>query len=192
MEKEDRIQKEKPNRRMQYSTKDILTVSAISAIGGVTGALLVGPWAKFIEGILGPFGAALDNPFFIFWATLAGLIVPKPGVALATSCLMSVVEVLAGSLDGSIAIIFGLLQGCGLELGLAIFWYRRHLFSAIASCALGGVGCAITLMYVFGFVRLPSSLQIPLVGVLAIGDGLIGGLLAFAIAKSLRRAGAFA
>ena len=192
MDKESNNPTLKSHRPLRYSTKDILTIAAISAIGGVAGALLVGPWAKFIEGILGPFGAALDNPFFIFWATLAGLIIPKPGVALATSCLMSVVEVLAGSLDGSIALIFGLLQGVGLELGLAVFGYRRHLFSAVASCAFGGVGCAITLMYVFGFVHLPGTLQIPLIIALATGDGLIGGLLANAIANSLRRAGAFA
>jgi len=174
-----------------YSTKDILTVAAISAVGGVAGAIVVGPWAKFIEGLLGPFGAALNNPFFIFWATLAGLLIRKPGVALATSCLMTFVEVLAGSMDGSIALIFGLIQGIGLEAGLAIFAYRRHLAAAMASCALGGVGCAITLMYVFGFVRLSGSLQIPLIVTIAVGDGTIGGLLANAIATSLKRAGAF-
>ncbi len=178
-------------RRPSYSTKDILTIAAISAIGGIVGAFLIGPWAKLIEGVLGPFGAALDNPFFIFWATLAGIIIPKPGVALATSCLMSLVEVLAGSLDGSIVLIFGVLQGIGLELGFAIFAYRRHPLSPFVSCALGGVGCAISLMYVFGFVRLSGPLQVLLVCALMAGDGIIGGLLANAIAKSLRRAGAF-
>jgi energy-coupling factor transport system substrate-specific component len=178
-------------RNFSYATKDILTIAAIAAVGGVVGAFLIAPWAKFIEGVLGPFGAALDNPFFIFWVALAGIIVPKPGVALATSCLMSLVEVLAGSPDGSIVLIFGLLQGIGLELGFTVFAYRRHPLAAFASCAFGGIGCAISLMYVFGFVRLSAPLQILLVCALAIADGIIGGSLATAVAKSLRRAGAF-
>jgi energy-coupling factor transport system substrate-specific component len=177
--------------KWRFTTKDILTIAVIAAICGVVGAFVVGPWAKFIEGLLGPFGAALDNPFFIFWAILAGLLIPRPGVALVTSLLGCLVEMIAGSLDGSIVMVFGLAQGIGMEAGLALFRYRPSLPAAIVSGALGGVGCAISLLYVFGFVTLPGFSQILLIAALAIGDGVIGGLLAWFIAQAVKRSGAF-
>ncbi len=65
----------------RYTTMDILLIAVIAAVGGVVNAYAVGAWAKFIEGAAGPFGAALDNPFFIFWVIIAVLLIPKPGVA---------------------------------------------------------------------------------------------------------------
>src|SRR5919197_4936298 len=92
--------------RYRYTTLDILIIAVIAAIGGVVSAYVVGAWAKFIEGAIGPFGAALNNPFFIFWGIVAVLLVPKPGVAVISSGVTGAVEVVAGSLDGSVVLVF--------------------------------------------------------------------------------------
>jgi energy-coupling factor transport system substrate-specific component len=175
--------------RYRYTTLDILIMAVIAAVGGVVNAYVVGAWAKFIEGAAGPLGAALDNPFFIFWVIVAVLLIPKPGVAIITSMLAGIVEVVAGSLDGSIVLVFTLLQGVGVELGFLVFRYARTLQAAWLGGALCGIGCAICLTFIFGFDKLDPAGLIGLFVALALGDALIGGTLAWVIAQGVGRAG---
>jgi energy-coupling factor transport system permease protein len=175
--------------KYRYTTLDILLIAVIAAIGGVVNAYVVGAWAKFIEGAIGPFGAALDNPFYIFWVIIAVLLVPKPGVAVVASMLAGIVEVVAGSEDGSIVLVFTLLQGVGIELGFLVFRYARTIQSALLGGALCGIGCAICLTFVFGFDTLAPVPLILLFIAMAVGDALIGGILGYVIAQGVNRAG---
>jgi ABC-type thiamin/hydroxymethylpyrimidine transport system permease subunit len=177
------------NKGFRVSTMDILLIAVVAAVGGVVSAYVVGPWAKFIEGVLGPFGAALDNPFFIFWYIIVGLITRKPFLTFIAGMLTGLIEVLAGSLDGSIVFVFVALQALGAELGLLIFRYRPSILAAIVSGALAGIGCAIALTFVFGFVVLPVGSLILLYIAMALGDGIIGGLLAWFVVKGIERTG---
>jgi len=173
----------------RYTTMDILLIAVIAAVGGVVNAYATGAWAKFIEGEAGPFGAALDNPFYIFWVIIAVLLIPKPGVAVVTSMLAGVVEVVAGSEDGSIVLVFTLLQGLGIEIGFLIWRYRAVLVAALIGGALCGVGCAICLMYIFGFDKFGFGLQVAMILALAAADAVIGGGLGYVIARGVARAG---
>ena len=175
--------------RYRYTTLDILIIAVIAAIGGVVSAYVVGAWAKFIEGAIGPFGAALNNPFFIFWGIVAVLLVPKPGVALISSVLTGAVEVVAGSLDGSIVLVFVFLQGLGVEIGFLALGYARSLPAAVLGGALAGIGCAISLTAVFGFTKLDPVVLVVFYAAMAVADGLIGGILAWVIAQGVGRAG---
>lgn len=168
---------------------DILTVAVVAAVGGVVGAYLVGPWAKFIEGVLGPFGAALDNPFFILWYIVIGLLTRKPGLTFIGGMLTGTIELLAGSLDGSIVLVFTLLQAIGAELGFLIYRYRPTLQAAFLSGALAGIGCAICLTLIFGFTVLPIVPLILFYIAMALGDGIIGGGLAWLIYKGVLKTG---
>jgi energy-coupling factor transport system permease protein len=173
----------------RYTTMDILVIAVIAAIGGVVNAYGTGAWAKFIEAAAGPFGAALDNPFYIFWVIIAVLLIPKPGVAIVTSMLAGIVEVVAGSEDGSIVLVFTLLQGVGIELGFLIFRYRSNLPAALLGGALCGVGCAICLTWIFGFDKFGFGAQLALILALAVADAVIGGILGYVIARGVERAG---
>ncbi|MGI9951691.1 ECF transporter S component [Moorellaceae bacterium AZ2] len=173
----------------RYSTMDLLIIAVIAAVGGVVSAYVVGPWAKFIEGALGPFGAALDNPFFTFWGIVAGLLIGKPGVAFIASMLTGLIEVLAGSLDGSVVFVFVALQGLGAEIGLGLFRYRPVVWSALISGALAGVGCSITMLYVFGFVKLGPTIQLLYILTMGATGLIIAGGLSYLIMQGLMRAG---
>lgn len=173
----------------RWSTTDILLLAVVSAVGGVLSAYVVLPWAKFIEGVLGPFGAALDNGFFVLWYIVVGLIVRKPGITFLTAMVTGTVEVLAGSLDGSIVFVFVALQGLGAELGLAVFRYRPSLGAALLSGGLAGIGCFIPLRIIFAFAKLPAVASVGLAIALAIGDAILGGLLAWLIVQALQRTG---
>jgi ABC-type thiamin/hydroxymethylpyrimidine transport system permease subunit len=173
----------------RISTMDILLIAVVAAVGGVVSAYAVGPWAKFIEGMLGPFGAALDNPFYIFWYIIVGLLTRKPILTFIAGMLTGLIEVLAGSLDGSIVFVFVAFQALGAELGLLAFRYKPSILAAFLSGALAGIGCAICLTFIFGFVVLPAVSLILLYIALALGDGIIGGGLAWLIVKGVERTG---
>jgi len=179
----------RPVGKYRISTMDILTVAVVAAVGGVVGAYAVLPWAKFIEGVLGPFGAALDNPFFILWYIIIGLLTRRPGLTFVGGMLTGAVEVLAGSLDGSIVLVFVALQAVGAEIGLAVFRYKPSLPAALLAGALAGIGCSICLTFIFGFVVLPAWQLVLMYIALAAGDGIIGGGLAWLIAKGVERTG---
>lgn len=176
-------------RSYRYRTVDILLMGAIAAVGGVVSAYVVLPWAKFIEGLLGPFGAVFDNPFLIFWGIVAVLLIRKPGIGVITSTLVGIIEVLVGSPDGLIVVMVTFLQGLGVELGFLIFRYRATLPATIAAGAGAGLGASIALLYVFGFFQLVVGIQIPFILALMAGDAIIGGLLAWAIAQGVIRTG---
>lgn len=173
----------------RVSTMDILVIAVVAAVGGVVSAYVVLPWAKFIEGILGPFGAALNNPFFIFWYIIVGIILKKPMVTFVAGILTGTIEVLAGSLDGSIVLLFVALQALGAELGLLVFSYKPSIKAAFLAGALAGIGCSICLTFIFGFVVLPIWQLALLYVALALGDGIIGGGLAWIIAQAVERTG---
>lgn len=176
----------------RVTTMDILLIAVVGAVGGVVSAYVVLPWAKFIEGAIGPFGAALDNPFFITWYVIVGLLTRKPILTWVAAMVTGTIEVLAGSLDGSIVLVFVALQGLGAELGLALFRYRPSLPAALVSGALAGIGCAIPLTIIFGFVVLPPVTLALLFLALAAGDAILGGGLAWVIAKAIERTGVMA
>src|SRR5260370_15234859 len=119
---------------------EMRVIGVVGAVGGVVNAYATGAWAKFIEGAAGPFGAALDNPFYIFWVIIAVLLIPKPGVAVVTSMLAGIIEVVAGSEDGSIVLVFTLLQRVGIEISFLIFKYRAVMSAALLGGALFDVG----------------------------------------------------
>ncbi len=173
----------------RISTSDILTIAVVAAVGGVVGAYVIGIWAKFIEGVLGPFGAALDNAFYIFFYILIGLMTRKPFLTFIGGMLTGTIEVLAGSLDGSIVLVFTLLQALGAELGFLILQYRPSLITAMLSGALTGIGCAIALTFVFGFTVLPAGTMILFYLAMALGDAVLGGGLAWLIYKGLLKTG---
>lgn len=181
-----------PRSAYRYTTKDILTIAVIAAVGGVVGVAVVGPWAKLIEGLLGPFGGALNNFLHIFWPILTFLIIRKPGVIFLTSILYAAVEVLLGGVDGALQLVFMAMQGGASEAGMALFRYRPSIPSVLAAGAGAGIGCAVGILYVFGFVTtLSAGLQAVFIATMAGADAVLGGTLAWTIARRLRRVGAF-
>jgi energy-coupling factor transport system substrate-specific component len=73
-------------------------------------------------------------------ATVAFLIIRKPGVAILAETAAASGELIMGSPYGVEVLLYGLFQGLGAELIFALFLYRR--FSLGVAC-LAGVGAAV-------------------------------------------------
>ncbi|MEO8245825.1 MAG: ECF transporter S component [Chloroflexota bacterium] len=75
---------------------------------------------------------------------LVGLIVRRPGAALFGGLVSAAVSVVLGSQYGADALLSGLIQGGGAELGFAVLLYRAwNLPAAMLAGALAGVAAAV-------------------------------------------------
>ena len=92
-------------------------------------------------------------------ATLAAYIIRKPGVALATEVLASVVELLMGNSGGVTVVLTGLIQGAGAELAFALFRYRKW---SLVSMSLAGIFSACFIfcyeLYYLNYIALAPGL----------------------------------
>lgn len=174
---------------LRYSTSDLLTTAVVAVIGGIVSAYAVLPWAKFIEGVLGPWGAALDNGFFTVWYIIIGLLTGLPGLTFVGAILTGTVEVLAGSIDGATVWVFVFFQGLGAELGMLLLHYKRDLKTALLAGGLSGIGAGIPFIIIYGFSGLPPLLNIVLFAALFIGNMIFAGLLGYIIVEAVKRTG---
>ena len=74
---------------------------------------------------LSAFGFELIYGVWFMAATLAAYIIRKPGVALLTEILASVVELLMGNSGGLTVVLTGFIQGLGAEVIFACFRYKK-------------------------------------------------------------------
>lgn len=75
---------------------------------------------------------------------LVGLIVRRPGAALFGGLVSAAVSVVLGSQYGADALVSGLIQGGGAELGFAVFLYRVwNPPAAMLAGALAGAAAAV-------------------------------------------------
>lgn len=122
---------------LAYRTIDLVTVATL----GVASGVVFWAWSKAWLGIstLGLFTAPpvlglLAGPWLL-GGVLGGLVVRKPGAALATEFIAAAVEMLVGNQWGASTLMSGLLQGLGVEVVLALVLYKRF---GVVIAALGG------------------------------------------------------
>jgi len=94
------------------STRDIITIAILSALGGAL-STFVGYLGNLINLALGvPFGAGqFMAGLHVFWLILIRVIVPKRGVGTAGGLLKGTLEMFTGSTHGIVIVIVSLIQG---------------------------------------------------------------------------------
>jgi energy-coupling factor transport system substrate-specific component len=185
---------------VMWKLREIVVAVILSVVCGViywawdymyTFVATASPWVQgFVNGM---------------WWIAAGLvpyIVRRPGAALLAELVSASAEMALGGAYGLSTLLSGLLQGAGMEIGFAVFkWKRYDLSTLMLSGALGGLGYfvqwyfqyggdAYTHWNQFGFLVTTLLSGAILAGVLAklLGDALYktGALRNFEIAKQKR------
>jgi energy-coupling factor transport system substrate-specific component len=141
--------------------------SATPGLGG----LVVGIWQ--IGGVLG------------------GLVIRKPGAAIAVEVIAAIVSMAVGNQWGVTTLYSGLAEGLGAELVFLVFAYRRW---GLVQAALAGVGAAVVewVLELFLFGNLAKEVAfnaIYLVTMIVSGAVLAGGI-GWALTKALAASGA--
>jgi energy-coupling factor transport system permease protein len=134
-----------PDRERGWRIVDIVVAAALAVAFGVAFlawnalASLTIPVFAFL-----PPAQAILNGLWLLPAVLVGLIVRRPGAAFFGGFVAAAVSVLLGSIYGVDALLSGLVQGAGAEVGFALGLYRRWTLPfAMLSGALAGLAATI-------------------------------------------------
>jgi energy-coupling factor transport system substrate-specific component len=179
------------HRRTYFSTRDLLMMAALAALGGVV-STYVNAIGDFFQSILGfPGATQWAAGLHILWLTLAVGLTRKQGAGTVTGILKGVVELLTGNTHGLLVVLVDIVAGLLVDLGFLPF---RNKDSLVAYCLAGGLAAASNVFVFQLFASLPADVLtygalLAVAAVAFVSGVLFGGLLARALVNVLRRAG---
>lgn len=178
---------------LAYRTIDLVTIATL----GVAFGVVFWGWGKLYEpvGILlglsfPPSAGLLVGPWLLA-GVVGGLIVRRPGAALATEILAAAVSALVpgGTQWGMSVLVSGFWQGLGAELILAIFLYKR--FGVMAAVLAGALAGAFEAVY--EWQSFYSAWEWPYrfahLGFITVSGAIVAGLGGWALTRALASAG---
>ncbi|MCF6411287.1 ECF transporter S component [Pseudalkalibacillus salsuginis] len=167
---------------------DIL-VTIVIAIGFGIVYKLWGPLYYFVK----PLGLHIDQLIYGMWfmaATVAYLIIRKPGVAFLAEVAAASGEFLVGSEWGLEVLLFGVVQGLFAELVFMAFRYKRFDVTVVSLAAIGSAVGSIIMDYYKGYIEDLALWNLSLfLGFRIIGSILIAGVAAYYLVKALEKTG---
>src|SRR5512140_456711 len=144
---------------LQYTTRDLLLIAVIGVISGVvnTGTGIV--W-NALNAAGGPLVGALLQGAFMWAYLLAFFLIRKPGAMLAVGLIETAIEGFLGNPSGLATLGWGLTQGLGAELVMAVAMYQDFdwLAFGLAGAAASQFGTVWT-AYLFGWDATPAVVQ---------------------------------
>jgi energy-coupling factor transport system permease protein len=178
--------------RAGWRVVDIVVASVL----GVAGGLLFVVWNLNYGVISAPLSAvpavALLGGVWLLPAVLGGLVIRKPGAAVYTELVAAVLSALVGNQWGFSTVWYGLIEGLGAEVVLAVLLYRRFgLPTAVVAGAVDGAVislCDLLLSYPTTSV----GWKVGYVVCLAISGAVVAGVGSWALTRALAATGALA
>ena len=177
--------------RYYFSTRDLLMMAALAALGGVT-STYVNAIGDFFQSILGFAGTTQwAAGLHVLWLTLAVGLTGKQGAGTITGVLKGAVELLSGNTHGLLVVLVDIVAGVLVDLG---FWPFRQKDARVAYALAGGLASASNVFVFQLFAALPADVlaygALLLVGGMAFISGvLFAGVLGWTLLNALRRAG---
>jgi len=110
------------SRGFYFSTRDLVTIAILSALGGVL-STYIGYLGNLVNTTLGvPFGAGqMMAGLHVFWMVVAYAVVGKFGTGSLVGLLKGTVELFAGSTHGLPIVFVSLVEGLLIDLTLSAF-----------------------------------------------------------------------
>jgi energy-coupling factor transport system substrate-specific component len=177
----------------RWRVVEIVVASVLGVAGGLFFWVVSQSW-EIITGPLSfyPPASALLAGLWLLPGVLGGLVIRKPGAAIYVELVAAVLEALLGNKWGFSTVWYGLLEGLGAEMVLAVLLYRRF---GLPAAVLTGAGAGVAVGLLDSFLYYPefsagyTSVYIALA---VVSGAVIAGLGGWALARSLARAGALA
>jgi energy-coupling factor transport system substrate-specific component len=172
---------------------DIVVASVLAVAGGVFFWVLAQSWDALTAPLVAyPPAAALVGGLWLLPGVLGGLVIRKPGAAVYVELVAATLEALLGNKWGFTTVWYGLLEGLGAEIVLAVFLYRRF-GPVVALLAGAGAGLALGLLdLTFWYTEFSTAHQVVYVVFAVLSGAVIAGLGGWALTRALARAGALA
>lgn len=149
---ESDVQSIRASRFGRWRTVDVVVASVIAVAGGV----VFWAWDQLWYATTAAFAAfppahAVLYGVWLAPGVLGALVIRKPGAALYTELVASVIEALLGSSWGLSVVIYGIFEGLAPELVFLVLTYRSwRLPAAVAAGAVAGLAAAcLDLVYYY-------------------------------------------
>ena len=175
----------------KWRVVDVVVAAIIAVASGVIfwgwDIVCSAPLALF-EGVTPGFEGLL-NGFWLFAGPLVAIIIRKPGAAFFGETIAAVIETLLGNPFGvAHALLIGMAQGLGAEIGCAVFAYRKWtLLTVTLAGALTGLSNGL---YEWVVTAGWSTLQGVVFTVCCVISGAVfGGALMWFVQKALAKTG---
>ncbi len=175
-----------------WRTIDLMTTAVIGVVFGVA----YWGWSSSYTAIdaaapaLGAAKGLLGGPWLIA-GVVAGLVVRRPGAAVTAETLAAAVSGIVGTQWGATVLLSGLLQGLGVELALALFFFRNF---TVWVAMLGGVFAAsFEMLYewdAYWGVGLSTTWKLTYYGCFALSGALVAGVGGWLLTRALAASGA--
>ncbi|WLR43064.1 ECF transporter S component [Bacillus carboniphilus] len=167
---------------------DILVTIVIAIVFGIVYKLWGPLWAT-----VKPMGLHIEDLIYGMWfiaATVAFLIIRKPGVALLAETAAASAEFITGSEFGLSVLVYGILQGLFAELVFAAARYKRYDIMIVSIAAFASGVASLIGDYYQGYITsLETWNLLLLVGARLLGSVLIAGVFAYYLVKALEATG---
>ena len=176
----------------RWRTVDLLTVAFLGAAFGIAywgwGLAYEAP-ANAISAGFPPLSGLFAGPWFMA-GVVGGLVVRRPGAALACEVVAALVSMLPGTQWGATTLVSGIVQGLGTELAFAIFGYGAFgLLAAVVAGALAGPFEA-TYESTNWVKDWALSWKLAYAGILTVSGAVVAGAGGWLVTRALARAGA--
>lgn len=187
------VQPSKFRELLAYRTIDLVTVATL----GVAFGVVFWGWGKLYEVIAPlsvfsypPSAGLLVGPWLLA-GVVGGLIIRRPGAALATEVIAAAVSALVpgGTQWGMSVLVSGFWQGLGAELILAILLYKR--FGVVPAALAGALAGAFEARYEWTsyYPDWDWPYRFAHLGFIALSGAVIAGVGGWALTQALARAG---
>ncbi len=177
--------------RYYFSTRDLLMMAALAALGGVASTYIstAGRLANSMVGAPGSMQWAAG--LHVLWLILAVGLTGKQGAGTVTGLLKGAVELFTGNMHGLLVVLVDVVAGLLVDLG---FLPLRDKDRLPAYLLAGGLASASNVFVFQLFAALPADIlsygAMLLAGAMAALSGLIfAGFLGHTLVATLRRAG---
>ena len=174
----------------------VVDIVVTAVLGVATGIIFLG-WNfvggagyGFLDGATPGLGG-LAVGIWLIGGVLGGLIIRKPGAALAVELVAASVSAALGSQWGITTLYSGLAQGLGAELVFLAFAYRRW---GLVPAALAGAGAAvgewILELFIPGNIAKSLAFNVIYLVSMVISGAVLAGGVGWALTKALAASGA--
>lgn len=169
-----------------------LTDMIVTILISVVFAIVYRLWTPITDLVSLP-GLQADQLLYGMWfiaGTIAALLIKKPGVALLAETAAASGEFFAGSPYGPLLLLYGALQGLGIELAFALFKYRVFTVWTASLGAVLASFASLGLDYFNAYLSDLTTWNITLRVVFrTLGSIVIAGFLASALVRALEKTG---
>ncbi|MDF2669597.1 MAG: thiamine transporter permease [Paenibacillus sp.] len=169
-----------------------LTDILVTVVIAVVFAIVYKLWSPLYYAVK-PWGFQVDQLLYPMWfmaATVAFLIIRKPGVALIAELAAASGEFITGSEWGVSVFMAGILQGLFAELVFAAFRYKNY---SLVVASLAGIGASVGSLLMDLYYNYIDDLSVWNVTILLasrmVGSVIICGIFAYYLVKALEATG---